>query len=117
MAAEAALAEAKEKNPDWSKDKDWVCADKSCPNLYRHARGEACKLRMEDMLLTSKTPTPEDDVNGDPFLSLDGVRFSTHLRKVLVAPTVPMEDQDSEEYCEVTALAVEMMRPSGCHDE
>jgi len=61
MAAEAALAEAKEKNPDWSKDKDWICADKSCPNLYRHARGEACKLRMEDMLpLTSETPIPED---------------------------------------------------------
>ena len=61
MDAEAALAEAKEKNPDWSKDKDWICADKSCPNLYRHARGEACKLRMEDMLpLTSETPVPED---------------------------------------------------------
>ncbi len=41
---------------------------------------------------------PEDDVNGDPFLSFEGVRFSTHLRKVLVAPNVPMEDQDSEEY-------------------
>jgi hypothetical protein len=61
LEAEAALAKAKEKNPDWSKDKDWICADKSCPNLYRHARGEACKLRMEDMLpLTSKPPTPED---------------------------------------------------------
>jgi hypothetical protein len=60
MDAEAALAEAKEKNPDWSMDKDWICADKSCPNLYRHARGEACKLRMEDMLpLTSEPPTPE----------------------------------------------------------
>jgi hypothetical protein len=58
---------------------------------------------------------PEDDVNGHPFLSLAGVRFSTHLRKV--APTIPMEDQDSEEYCEVTALAVEMMRPSGCNNE
>jgi hypothetical protein len=60
---------------------------------------------------------PEDNVNGHPFLSLAGVRFSTHLRKVLVAPTIPMEDQDSEEYCEVTALAEEMMRPSGCHNE
>ena len=60
MDAEAALAEAKEKNPDWSMGKDWICADKSCPNLYRHARGEACKLRMEDMLpLTSVPPTPE----------------------------------------------------------
>ncbi len=31
--------------------------------------------------------------------------------------TIPMEDQDSEEYCEVTALAEEMMRPSGSHHE
>ncbi len=58
--AEAALAEAKEKNPDWSKEKDWICSDKSCPNLYRHARGESCKLRMEDMLpLTAMPPAPE----------------------------------------------------------
>jgi len=58
--AEAALAEAKEKNPDWSMKKDWICADKSCPNLYRHARGESCKLRMEDMLpLTTMPPAPE----------------------------------------------------------
>jgi len=48
--AEAALAEAKEKNPNWSMDKDWICDNQSCPNLYRHARGEACKLKMEDML-------------------------------------------------------------------
>ncbi len=65
----------------------------------------------------SLSGAPEDDVNGDPFLTFEGVRFSTHLRKVLVAPTVPMENQDSEEYCEAAALAAEMMRPSGCHDE
>jgi hypothetical protein len=65
----------------------------------------------------SLSGTPEDDVNGDTLLSLEGVRFSTHLRKVLVAPTIPMEDQDSEEYCEAAALAAEMMHPSGCHDE
>jgi hypothetical protein len=27
------------------------------------------------------------------------------------------EDQDSEEYCEATALAEEMRRPSGSHHE
>jgi hypothetical protein len=59
--AEAALAKAKEKNPNWSKDKDWICDTKSCPNLYRHARGEACKLKMEDML---PLPTmPKDPAN------------------------------------------------------
>jgi hypothetical protein len=82
--------------------------------------GETCassQWRTFFPLAQSLSGAPEDDVNGDPFLSLAGVRFSTHLRKVLVAPTIPMEDQDSEEYCEVTALAVEMMRPSGCHNE
>jgi hypothetical protein len=60
MEAKAALAEAKGKNPDWSMDKDWICADKGCPNLYRHARGESCKLRMEDMLpLNAMPPAPE----------------------------------------------------------
>jgi len=58
--AEAALAEAKKKNPDWSMNKDWICDDQSCPNLYRHARGESCKLKMEDMLpLTTMPPAPE----------------------------------------------------------
>jgi hypothetical protein len=48
--AEAALAEAKEKNPDWSMNKD----------LYRHACGESCKLKMEDMLpLTVMPPAQE----------------------------------------------------------
>ena len=47
--AEAALAEAKKNNPNWSVDKDWICDNQSCPNLYRHAHGEACKLKMEDM--------------------------------------------------------------------
>jgi hypothetical protein len=58
--AEAALAEAKEKNPDRSMDKDWICDDNSCPNLYRHAREESCKLKMEDMLpLTTMPAAPE----------------------------------------------------------
>jgi hypothetical protein len=59
--AEAALAEAKEKNPNWSTDKDWICDTKSCSNLYRHARGEACKLKMEDML--PLTTMPKDPAN------------------------------------------------------
>jgi hypothetical protein len=60
MDAEAALAKATKENPDWSLDKDWICADRRCPNLSRHARGEACKLRMKEMLpLTSNPPTSE----------------------------------------------------------
>ncbi len=91
---------------DWATKNNWICIDHLCPNLYTLCLAHLCL-----------SGAPEDDVNGHPFLSLAGVRFSTHLRKVLVAPTIPMEDQDSEEYCEVTALAVEMMRPSGCHNE
>jgi hypothetical protein len=58
--AEAALAEAKEKNPNWSMNKDWICDNQSCPNLYRHARGEACKLKMEDMLPLTTMPKDPD---------------------------------------------------------
>ena len=58
MDAEAALAKAKEEDAGWSLKEDWICADRRCPNLSRHARGEACKLTMEEMLpLTSKPPT------------------------------------------------------------
>jgi len=59
--AEAALAEAKEKNPNWSMDKGWICDNQSCPNLYRHARGEACKLKMEDMLPLTTMPKDPDN--------------------------------------------------------
>jgi hypothetical protein len=39
---------------------DWICADQQCPNLYRHARGEACKLTIEELLpLTTEPPTSE----------------------------------------------------------
>jgi hypothetical protein len=60
MDVEAALAKAKEEDAGWSLKEDWICADRRCPNLYRHARGEACKLTMEEMLpLTSKPLTSE----------------------------------------------------------
>jgi hypothetical protein len=59
----------------------------------------------------------EDDVNGDPLLSMEGVKFSTLLRKVLVAPNIPMDDPDSEEDCEKIAAAVSLMRSSGSSDE
>ncbi len=81
-------------------DKDWICDNQSCPNLYRHARGEACKLKMEDMLpLTTM-----------PFLLCSICLYSSTSASEVMLPA-------SEEYCEATALAEEMMRPSGCHNE
>jgi hypothetical protein len=49
-----------------------------------------------------------------------GLLEATGSAMIISAPIrtpIPMEDQDSEEYCEVTALAEEMMRPSGCRNE
>ena len=104
--AKWSLLDKKEIDEDWATKRNWICNDQLCPNPYTLCIAHLCL-----------SGAPEDNVNGHPFLSLAGVRFSTHLRKVLVAPTIPMEDQDSEEYCEATALAEEMMRPSGCHNE
>jgi hypothetical protein len=60
MDAEAALAKAKEEDAERTLKEDWICADQQCPNLYCHARGEACKLTMEELLpLTSKPPISE----------------------------------------------------------
>jgi hypothetical protein len=71
--AKWSLLDKKEIDEDWATKRNWICNDQLCPNPYTHARGDPCKLTMED--------------------------------------------QDSEEYCEATALAEEMMRPSGSHHE
>ncbi len=39
------------------------------------------------------------------------------LCRAYLAPTIPMEDQDSDHYCEAAALAADMMRSSGCNNE
>jgi hypothetical protein len=80
-AAKWSRLDKKAADEDWANKRNWICNDQFCPNPYTHARGDPCKLTMEDLF-----------------------------------PSRP-EPLTSEEYCEVTALAEEMMRPSGSHHE
>jgi hypothetical protein len=64
---QAALNE-EEIDEDWATKSNWICIDHLCPNMYTHARGDPCKLTMEDLfpshpeLPTSEdTRQPEDD--------------------------------------------------------
>jgi hypothetical protein len=52
----------------------------------------------------------EDDPDDEALLSMKGVDRSTLLRLVLVAPPIPTESQDSEETCEMAAIAAEIMK-------
>ena len=80
-AAKWSRLDKKAADEDWANKRNWICNNQFCPNPYTHARGDPCKLTMEDLFPSRPEP-----------------------------PT-------SEEYCEVTALAEEMMRPSGSHHE
>ena len=79
--AKWSLLDKKETDEDWANKRNWICNDQFCPNPYTHARGDPCKLTMEDLF-----------------------------------PSRP-EPLASEEHREATALAEEMMRPSGSHHE
>ncbi len=92
-AAKWSRLDKKATDKDWANKRNWICDDQVCPNPYTHARGDPCKLTMEDLFPSRPEPLTSED-------------------------TKQPEDQDSEEYCEVTALAEEMMmRPSGSHHE
>jgi hypothetical protein len=46
---------------DWAEKRNWICIDHLCPNPYTHARGDPCKLTMEDLFPSHpKPPTSED---------------------------------------------------------
>jgi hypothetical protein len=62
------LLNKKETDEDWATKSIWICEDQFCPNPYTHARGDPCKLTMEDLFhslpepLTSEdTKQPEDE--------------------------------------------------------
>jgi hypothetical protein len=59
----------------------------------------------------------EDDIDEEPLADMPGVRFTSMLRKVLVAPDVPVEDIDSEEDCEKVAAEISKMRSSASSGE
>ena len=53
---------------DWATKCNWICIDHLCPNPYTHARGDPCKLTMEDLFPSKPEPPtseearqPEDD--------------------------------------------------------
>jgi hypothetical protein len=47
---------------DWATKCNWICIDHLCPNPYTHARGDPCKLTMEDLFPSKpEPPTSEDE--------------------------------------------------------
>jgi hypothetical protein len=52
----------------------------------------------------------EDDPDDKALLSMEGVDRTPLLRLVLVAPPITTENQDSEETCEMAAIAAEIMK-------
>jgi hypothetical protein len=62
------LFNKKEIEEDWATKSNWICNDQQCPNPYTHARGDPCKLTMEDLFPSSPEPLtsevakqPEDE--------------------------------------------------------
>ena len=66
--AKGRLFNKKETEDDWDIESNWICNDQQCPNPYTHARGDPCKLTMEDLFPTRPEPPtlevtyqPEDE--------------------------------------------------------
>jgi hypothetical protein len=63
-----AKLKGEEIDEDWATKCNWICIDHLCPNPYTHARGDPCKLTMEDLFPSRPEPPtsenarqPEDD--------------------------------------------------------
>jgi len=46
---------------DWATKCNWICIDHLCPNPYTHARGDPCKLTMEDLFPSQPEPPTSED--------------------------------------------------------
>jgi hypothetical protein len=46
---------------DWATKSNWICMDHLCPNSYTHARGDPCKLTMEDLFPSRPEPPTSED--------------------------------------------------------
>ncbi len=55
-AAKWGLLDKKETDRDWANQRNWICKDQFCPNPYTHARGDPCKLTMEDLFPSRPEP-------------------------------------------------------------
>ena len=51
----------KENDEDWATKSNWICNDQLCPNPYTHARGDPCKLTMEDLFPSRPEPPTSED--------------------------------------------------------
>ena len=59
------LFNKKEIKDDWATESNWICNDQQCPNPYTHARGDPCKLTMEDLFPSHPEP-PTSEVTNQP---------------------------------------------------
>ncbi len=55
------LLNKKETDEDWAAKSNWICNDQLCPNPYTHARGDPCKLTMEDLFPSRPEPPTSED--------------------------------------------------------
>ncbi len=55
------LLSKKETDEDWAAKSNWICNDQLCPNPYTHARGDPCKLTMEDLFPSRPEPPTSED--------------------------------------------------------
>jgi hypothetical protein len=51
----------KEIDEDSATQRNWICIDHLCPNPYTHARGDPCKLTMEDLFPSKPEPPTSED--------------------------------------------------------
>ena len=59
--AKWSLLNKKENDEDWATKSNWICNDQLCPNPYTHARGDPCKLTMEDLFPSRPEPPTSED--------------------------------------------------------
>jgi hypothetical protein len=64
---QSAKMKGEEIDEDWATKCNWICIDHLCPNPYTHARGDPCKLTMEDIF----PPKPEPPISEDARQSED----------------------------------------------
>jgi hypothetical protein len=57
-----AVLNGDEIDEDWATKSNWICIDHLCPNPYTHARGDPCKLTMEDLFPYRPEPSTSEDV-------------------------------------------------------
>jgi hypothetical protein len=56
-----AVLNGEEIDEDWATKSNWICIDHLCPNPYTHARGDPCKLTVEDLFPSHPEPPTSED--------------------------------------------------------